>query len=80
MSDPNSNPENFVKCKYYDVSQVKNLTTCDDNKSFSLFHLNICSLSKNFDDFQLLIQSTNIDFDVVASSESRIIKNKPSLS
>ena len=51
----NNNPENFVNCKYYDIGQVKNLKTCDDNKSLSLFHLNICSLSKNFADFQLLI-------------------------
>ena len=36
------------------TSQVKNLKTPDDNRSFSFFHFNTCSLSKNFDDFQLL--------------------------
>ena len=39
----------------------------------------MCSLSNNFDDFQYLILSTNINFDVMAVSESRIIKNKQSL-
>ena len=58
---------------------MKNLTICSDNKSLSLFDLNTCSLSNNFDDFQLLFQSTNIDFDVIAISESRVIKNEPSV-
>ena len=35
--------------------------------------LNICCLSKNFDDFQYL-KSTNNDFNVIAISESRVIK------
>ena len=69
MPNPNNNRENFFNCKYYNISQIKNLKTCADNKSFSLFHLNTCPLSKNFDDFQLLIQSTNIDFDVIAISK-----------
>ena len=55
---------------------LKILKTYDDNKSLSHFYSNTCFLSKNFDDFQLLIQSANIDFDVIAISESRIIKNK----
>ena len=75
MPNPNNSPENLVNCKYYDISQVKNLKTCDDNKSLSLFHLNTRSLPKNF--FQLFDQSTNIDFDIIAISESSIIKNKP---
>ena len=79
IPNPSNNPENIVNCKYCDTSQIKNIETCNDNKSLFLFQLNTCSLSNNFDDFQLLIQSTNIDFDVIAISESRIIKNKPSV-
>ena len=56
---------------------LKPLKSCDDNKSLTLFHLSTYSHSKNFDDFQLLIQSPNIDFDVIAILESRIITNKP---
>ena len=74
MSYPNSNPENFVSCKYYNINEIKNLKTSKD-KSLFLFHLNMCSLPKNFDDFQYLIQSTNIYFDAIAISEPRINKN-----
>ena len=48
-----------------------------DKSSFSLFHLTACSLSKNKDDLEHLIQSTKIDFDIIAATEWRIIKNKP---
>ena len=49
MPDPNSNPENRVNGKYYYIDQIKNLKTCNDNKSISLFHLNTCLLSKNLE-------------------------------
>ena len=44
IPNPNNNPENLVNCKYYDISQVKNLETCDDNKYLSPFHLNTSML------------------------------------
>ena len=50
-----------------------------NKKSLYLFDTNACSLSKIFFDFHPRIQSANIDFDVIAISESRIIKNKPSV-
>ena len=50
------------------MTQIKNLKICN-NKNLSR--------SKNFD-FQYLIQSTNIDFNVIATSETRI-KNKSSV-
>ena len=63
MRNPKNNPGNLVNYKYYDISQIKNLKSCDDNKSLFLFHLKKYSISKNFDDFQLLIQSTSIYFN-----------------
>ena len=45
------------------------------NKSLSLFHLNACSLDKNFDDLQQLLSCTPKTFDIIAISETRIIKN-----
>ena len=45
-------------------------------KAVFLFHLSTCSLSKSKDDLEHLIQSTKTDFDIIAVSESRIIKNK----
>ena len=81
MPNPKNNPENLVNGKYYDNSQIKNQKNCHDNLSLSLslIYLNTCSLSKIFDDFKLLFPSANINFDVTAISESRFIKNKPSV-
>ena len=45
------------------------------NKSLSLFHLNACSLDKNFDDLPQLLSCTPKTFDIIAISETRIIKN-----
>ena len=41
---------------------------------FSLFHINSCSLKKNFDDLQHLLKCTNNVFDIVTTSETRIMK------
>ena len=43
--------------------------------SLSLFHINSCSLDKNFEDLEYLLKATNKTFDVIAISESRIIKD-----
>ena len=37
--------------------------------------MNSCSLNKNFEEPQNLLQSTNINFDVIAITETRITKN-----
>ena len=44
----------------------------------SLLHLNICSLSKNFDNFCILLKEINMNFDIIALTESRIKKNSVS--
>ena len=43
--------------------------------SLSLFHINSCSLNNNFEDIEYLFKTTNKKFDVIAISESRIIKD-----
>ena len=49
----------------------------NNKSSLSLFHLNACSVAKNFEDlFEYLLDSTNLNFDVIAISETRITKNK----
>ena len=45
------------------------------NQTLSLFHLNACYLNKNFDDLEYLIKTTNLTFDVIVISESRIKSN-----
>ena len=43
--------------------------------NLSLFHINCCSLNKNFEDLEYLLKATNKTFDVIAISESRILKD-----
>ena len=40
-----------------------------------IVHLKICSLLKNIDDLEHPIQSTKTDFEIIAISESRLIKD-----
>ena len=54
---------------------MHNIEILHKNKSPSLFHLNACTLNKNFDDFQHLLSCTQKTFDIIAISETRIIKN-----
>ena len=44
-------------------------------KSLSFFHINSCSVKKKFEELQNLLQSTNIQFDVIAITETWITKN-----
>ena len=44
-------------------------------KTLPLFHINAYSLSKNFDDLEYLLKTTNTNFDMIAISETRILKN-----
>ena len=76
FSDQNKNQDNVSNCKYYDLNEIKPLNKLNNKSSLSLFHLNTCSLSKNFEDLEYLLDSTNLNFDVIAISETRITKNK----
>ena len=40
-----------------------------------MFHINACSLNKNFDDLEYLLKTANMNFDIIAISETRITKN-----
>ena len=76
FSDQNKNQENVSHCKCYDLSEIKPLNKLNNKSSLSLFHLNTCSLSKNFEGLEYLLDSTNFNFDVIAISETRIMKSK----
>ena len=69
-----TNPENVVNCNYYDIDQLHTLKFPEKNKPLSLLHINACSFNKNFDDLQHLLKCTNKVFDIVAVSETRIVK------
>ena len=69
-----TDPENVVNYNYYDIDQLQSLKFPEKNKPLSLFHINACSLNKNSDDLQHLLKCTNKVFDIVAVSETRIMK------
>ena len=65
-------PDNAVKCRY--IEEIQTLKIPNKSKSLSMFHINTCSLSKNFDDLEYLLKTTNMNFDIIAISETRINK------
>ena len=71
------NPENLINCKNLDIDEIQKVKI--ELNSLSLFHINSCSLSKHFENLEYLLKAANKTFDVVAISESRIIKD-PNLS
>ena len=67
------NPDNSVKCRYYDTEEIQTLKIPNKSRSLSMFNINTCSLSKNFDDPEYLLKTTNMNVDIVAISETKII-------
>ena len=72
-SDQKQNYDNIKNCKYYNIDEGQFLTKLNHILSLSLFHINACSLEH---EFELLLDSTQTCFDVIATTETRIIKNK----
>ena len=70
-----SDLENVIQSKYHDIDELQTLKIPNKQNSLSLFHINSCSLNKNFEELQNLLQSTNINFDVIVITETRIPKN-----
>ena len=46
-----------------------------EQNSLSLFHINSFSLNKNFEESEYLLKATDKTLDVIASSESTILKD-----
>ena len=61
-------------CKYYSIDDFCN-SKYNSKQFFSLLHLNIHSLQKHKSDLDILLKQLNYDFDVIAISESLLIKN-----
>ena len=70
-----SDLENVIQSKYYDIDELQKLKIPNKENPLSLFHINFCSLNKNFEELRNLLQSTNINFDVIVITETRIPKN-----
>ena len=71
-SDPDSQNSNI--CKYYSIDDFRK-NKYNSKQFFSLLHLNIHSLQKHKPDLDILLKQLNYDFDVIAISESLLIKN-----
>ena len=63
------------RCKHYDLKGFKSMKIPNKNSCLSLFNINTCSLNKNFEDLEYLIKSTNVNFDIIAISETIILKD-----
>ena len=75
IPENNSDPENVIQSKYYDIDELQQLKILNKEKSFPLFHINSCSLNKNFEELQILLQSTNFQSDVIPITDTRLPKN-----
>lgn len=60
--------------KYFDIDELQQLEISNKEKSLSLFDINSWSKKKNFQEPQNLLQSTNINFYLIAITETRIPK------
>ena len=58
-------PENVVRCQYYELEEVQSMKIPKKNSCLSLLHINTCYLNKNFEDLEYLIKSTNTNFDII---------------
>ena len=73
-AEPNKkNPENFINCRNLDIDEIQKMKI--EPNSLSLFHINSCPLNKNFEELEYLLKATNKTFDIIAISESRILKD-----
>ena len=75
IPENNSDPENVIQSKYYDIDELQQLKIFNKEKSLFFFHINSCSLNKNLEKLQNSLQSANTQFDVTAITETRIMKS-----
>ena len=59
-----------IDCKYVDLNSFDIFK--DDNKTFSIIHLNIASLEKHKDEVENVLSMLNFKFDLIGISETKI--------
>ena len=62
------------KCKYFSQDEFRDLKI-DENKNFSVLHLNIHSVEAHIDEFRTTLKMINFMFDIICISESKIRYN-----
>ena len=76
--DEKENELKLPNCKYRDIDYFQKLSRNFKRKALSFFHMNLSSLTKTFDDFIMLLNDLNVNFDILAITESRIKKDSSS--
>ena len=61
--------------QFHDIEEIQTLKIPNKSNSLSLFHIAACSLSKHIDDLEYLLKTTNMHFDIIAITETKINKN-----
>ena len=62
-----------IDCKCVDLNSFRIFK--DDNKTFSIIHLNIASLEKHKDEMKNVLSMLNFKFDLIGISETKIKKD-----
>ena len=75
-SDQNQDFDNIRNFKYYNMDEIKSLNKLNNKTLYPLSIKKACSLSKNIGDLELLVYSTQIGFDVIVKTETKIVQNK----
>ena len=73
--DKKENELKMPNCKYREEDYFQKLSKNFKRKTLFCFHMNVCSLIKNFDDFNILLNDLNVNFDILAITDSRIKKD-----
>ena len=73
FSNHNEDEAVTINCDYYDATTPIPNT---NRPNCSMFHLNIASLAAHKDELIAAISLTNVEFDIIAISETRIIKGQ----
>ena len=76
--DKKENEMKLPNFKYKDIDNSLKLSRNFKRKTLSSFHMNVSSLTKNFDHFNMLLNDLNVNFYILAITESRIKKDSSS--
>ena len=72
LDNLNKEDNNAINCSYYDYSSsIPN----SNNNNNSMFHLNIASLSLHKDELVTSLSMLNVEFDIIAITETKIMKD-----
>ena len=69
-SDKKQDSDNIRNCKYSNMDEIESPNKLNDKYSLSLFNINAHSFRKNIENLEVLLDSTQLYFDVIATTET----------